>query len=273
MKKATSAATATTGALGTSPPDVPEPAVCDESDRPNDHIELRAGRGDAAWALARFAVGCEVGRLVGLSRGCHATAVVVLGGTLDPAWRWDGHVRAGSGVRAAPGASVGEDSVGTMTTATSPPARAGGGSGRSGSAGNGTSRSMTTTTATSTSGTTGGAGVRGKNGSGGTSTVGAGTGSAAGGAAMTTGGGDTSAAPVPGCVAAPRSGGAPTAALHAQSHAQSHVQLSGVPLSICVENDAVWPQNVNVQVQDHRSFAGAAPLDALPPTASVEVVL
>ena len=87
MKNAMSAATATTGALGTRPPDVPKPEVCDERDWPNSGSKPRAGREEAVCALARFAVGRELGGFVGLSRGCHATAVVVLCGLLDPASR------------------------------------------------------------------------------------------------------------------------------------------------------------------------------------------
>jgi hypothetical protein len=130
MKKAMSAATATTGAPGTRPPSVPESVLCDERSWPNGGSRVRAGREDATCALARFAVGCELGWFLGRSRGSHATAAGVVG-VIDPASRETvGAVSAASVVGAARDATSREDSAGAMTTCTSTAGTAGGDSER-----------------------------------------------------------------------------------------------------------------------------------------------
>ncbi len=102
MKNAMSAATAATGVVGTRPPNVPEPVVCDEPGPPNGDSGARDRRGDAGCALARFVVGCELGRLEGLDGGRQATAVVGPRGALAASSRWVGALCARSGVRALP---------------------------------------------------------------------------------------------------------------------------------------------------------------------------
>ena len=58
-KRPVSAATATSGALGTSPLDVPAPEPPDEPSSPSGEKRLRARSGDAGPTVGRFTVGVE----------------------------------------------------------------------------------------------------------------------------------------------------------------------------------------------------------------------
>jgi len=155
MKKAMSAATAATGALGTRPPNVPEPAVSEEPGWPNGRNGPGARRGGADCALGGLAVGFELGALGEPSGRCRAIGVVVNGGVLDRVPRCPGASCPPSGVISAPRAGVRDVSTGTMTTDTSTPGTPGEGSGNSGSASSGVPGSTRTATSTSTDGTTG----------------------------------------------------------------------------------------------------------------------
>jgi hypothetical protein len=167
-KKPVSAATATTGALGTSPLDVPWPAACEVRGSPKSDSDPRARRGGAGRALCCPAAGVELARPVGTAGGCHLVVVgrvsaAELGASCARAAGPRGSPRAGpvgvprSGVSRAAGGPIVVDAPPETTaieTSTSP-GWVGIGTESSGSAGRATSGSRTTAIVTSTSGTTG----------------------------------------------------------------------------------------------------------------------
>ena len=162
------------------------------------------------------------------------------------------------GVGPVPGAGVGGDSAVAMATCTPTAGTPGGGNARSGRAVLNTYGLTPTTTAISTEGTTGGTG---RGGSGGTSSAGAGTVGGDDGAStagITIDDADTGAPPLP--TASPRREGEVSdrgVVCPVPRPVRRPARASG---SICVENDVVVPQNVNVEVDDQGPLDGAVSL-------------
>jgi len=305
-KSAVSTATATTGALGTSAPDVPAAVPCEVPSSPKGENKARGRSGGAGRALGCFTVGVDATRFSGPGRGCQADVDVfdvVGGGIVEPgasaagpaALPLDFRPRGPDGVSSgelAWDAGVSGASV-TTTTDTSTPGNVGGDSGPRGSTEAGSWGPTPIATAMSTTTSTAGAPRPARDGSAPrvdspgsrppVSSLDVACGSEDESEIVPDGTDITlpatslpaagESATSPGCALSDRLGGGPTAASHDQFHAHSHVQLSGVPLGVSVTSAVVWSQKANVQLQFQGSSAGAVPVVSGPAGADELVVV